>query len=200
MDVVEELDKSGGDSARPLWNAAVERIERGEAGALVVWNLSRFARSILDAKRMIDRIEATGGRLVTEEGAEGMSRDILLVVAEHERLRHADALPGRRLGDRAPHPLRQSRAGRLHAGSQNATVGAGRARPGRARAVRAEGEGRGLGQVRQWSWRAGLADDERPGRPVDHPEPRLPGRGAEWRAREPEGPSADHHPAAVRPG
>lgn len=91
VDVYEELDKSGGDAARPLWNRAIERIEAGEAQALVCWNLSRFARSILDAKRAIDRIEGAGGRLFSEEGAEGLSRDILLVVAEHERIRHADA-------------------------------------------------------------------------------------------------------------
>jgi site-specific DNA recombinase len=91
VDVYEELDRSGGDSARPLWNRAIERVERGEAGALVVWNLSRFARSIIDAKRALERIEAAGGKLLSEEGAEGMSRDILLVVAEHERLRHADS-------------------------------------------------------------------------------------------------------------
>lgn len=91
IDVYEELDRSGGDSARPLWNRAIERIEAGEAQAFVCWNLSRFARSILDAKRAIDRIEGAGGRLLSEEGAEGLSRDILLVVAEHERLRHADA-------------------------------------------------------------------------------------------------------------
>ena len=91
LEVVEELDKSGGDNARPLWNAAIARIERGEAAALVCWNLSRFARSIVDAKRAIERIEAAGGRLLSEEGADGLSRDLLLVVAEHERLRHADA-------------------------------------------------------------------------------------------------------------
>ena len=91
VDVYEELDKSGGDAARPLWNRAIERIEAGEAQALVCWNLSRFARSILDAKRAIDRIEGAGGRLFSEEGADGLSRDILLVVAEHERIRHADA-------------------------------------------------------------------------------------------------------------
>jgi RimJ/RimL family protein N-acetyltransferase len=73
IDVVEELDRSGGDSTRPLWNACIERIERGEAQALVCWNLSRFARSIVDAKRAIERIEGAGGRLYSEEGA-GPSR------------------------------------------------------------------------------------------------------------------------------
>jgi len=91
VEVVEELDRSGGDAARPLWNRCIERIERGEARSLVVWNLSRFARSIVDAKRALERIEDAGGRLLSEEGAEGISRDILLLMAEHERLRHADA-------------------------------------------------------------------------------------------------------------
>lgn len=89
MEVIEELDRSGGDASRPLWNRCIERIERGEARALVVWNLSRVARSIVDAKRALDRIEGAGGRLLSEEGAEGISRDILLLMAEHERLRHA---------------------------------------------------------------------------------------------------------------
>ena len=91
LEVIEELDRSGGDASRPLWNRCIERIERGEAQALVVWNLSRFARSIVDAKRALDRIEGAGGRLLSEEGAEGISRDILLLMAEHERLRHADS-------------------------------------------------------------------------------------------------------------
>ena len=90
VDVVEELDRSGGDASRPLWNSCIELVERGEVRALVVWNLSRFARSIVDAKRALDRIEGAGGRLISEEGAEGLSRDILLVFAEHERLRIAD--------------------------------------------------------------------------------------------------------------
>jgi len=45
----------------------------------------------VDARRALDRIEGAGGRLLSEEGAEGISRDILLLMAEHERLRHADS-------------------------------------------------------------------------------------------------------------
>ncbi len=30
IEVHEELDRSGGDGARPLWNRAIERIEAGE--------------------------------------------------------------------------------------------------------------------------------------------------------------------------
>jgi site-specific DNA recombinase len=47
VDVLEELDKSGGDATRPLWNQAIERVVRGEVGALVVWNLDRFSRSVV---------------------------------------------------------------------------------------------------------------------------------------------------------
>jgi DNA invertase Pin-like site-specific DNA recombinase len=114
VDVYEELDKSGGDAARPLWNRAIERIESGEVQALVCWNLSRFARSILDAKRALDRIEKTGGRLLSEEGAEGLSRDILFVVAEHERLRRCIPAGGG-VSHRARDPHRLAGTDRLHA-------------------------------------------------------------------------------------
>jgi site-specific DNA recombinase len=33
VDVVEELDRSGADNERPLWNRALERVESGEARA-----------------------------------------------------------------------------------------------------------------------------------------------------------------------
>lgn len=43
VEVVEELDRSGGDASRPLWNSCIERIECGEARALVVRDLSVWA-------------------------------------------------------------------------------------------------------------------------------------------------------------
>ncbi len=92
VDVLEELDRSGGDASRPLWNQAIERVEQGEAGAIVVWNLSRFSRSLPDALRAIDRIEGAGGRLYTEEGATGkLERNILLSVAEDYRDKARDS-------------------------------------------------------------------------------------------------------------
>lgn len=69
VEALEELDRSGGDADRPLWNAAIERVERGEVGAIVVWNLDRFSRSLVDALGALSRIEAAGGRLYSEEGA-----------------------------------------------------------------------------------------------------------------------------------
>lgn len=83
VDVLEELDKSGGDANRPLWNQAIERVLGGEVGALVVWNLDRFSQNVVDALAAIDRIAAAGGRLVSEDGTTGrLERTILLAVAE----------------------------------------------------------------------------------------------------------------------
>jgi DNA invertase Pin-like site-specific DNA recombinase len=67
-------------------------VERGDAGALVVWNLSRFSRSLADALRANERIEAAGGRLLSEEGATGkLERNILLAVAEDYRDKARDS-------------------------------------------------------------------------------------------------------------
>ena len=45
VEVLEELDASGGDNTRPLWNRAIEMVESGEVAGIAVWNLSRFSRS-----------------------------------------------------------------------------------------------------------------------------------------------------------
>jgi site-specific DNA recombinase len=84
--VVQELDASGGDANRPLWNEAIQKIERGEAEALVVWNLSRFSRSLRDGLNAIERIEQAGGKLYSSEGNLGkLGRNIIIAVAEDER-------------------------------------------------------------------------------------------------------------------
>jgi site-specific DNA recombinase len=98
VDVLEELDRSGGDSARPLWNAALERVERGEVQAFVVWNFSRFSRSAADAELALRRIESAGGRLLSESESfdtstpEGrFARRTLFSMAEMERERAANS-------------------------------------------------------------------------------------------------------------
>jgi DNA invertase Pin-like site-specific DNA recombinase len=91
VEVVEELDASGGSRDRPGWNRAIEMVERGEADGVVVWNLARFSRSVKDALGALERIEAAGGRLWSateqlDDSASGrMVRTILLSVAENER-------------------------------------------------------------------------------------------------------------------
>lgn len=86
----EELDASGGDSKRPKWNEAIERVEEGKTRGIVVWNLSRFSRSTADALRAIERVEQAGGRLYSEEGQlDKLSRTIRFAIAEDERDRAA---------------------------------------------------------------------------------------------------------------
>ena len=63
VEVIEELDASGGDSRRPGRNRAIEMVERGQASAIVVWRLSRFSRNVKDALVAMERIEAAGGRV-----------------------------------------------------------------------------------------------------------------------------------------
>jgi DNA invertase Pin-like site-specific DNA recombinase len=97
VDWYEELDASGGDSTRPLWNKAIERIEHGEAKALAVWNISRFSRSLVDALKALERIESAGGALYSASGDVGddsptgrFTRNLFLSFAQMERERARD--------------------------------------------------------------------------------------------------------------
>src|SRR5579884_418608 len=81
----EELDASGGDAKRPMWLEALQRVEEGRTRGIVVWNLSRFSRSVRDALNALDRIEGAGGKLYSEEGNLGkLDRNIRLAIAEDE--------------------------------------------------------------------------------------------------------------------
>jgi DNA invertase Pin-like site-specific DNA recombinase len=64
VELVEDMDESGGKFDRPGFARALEAVERGEVSVIVVARLSRFARSVLDTHRALERIEAAGGRLV----------------------------------------------------------------------------------------------------------------------------------------
>jgi DNA invertase Pin-like site-specific DNA recombinase len=63
IETITELDVSGGNADRVGWQGALAMVESGKAEALIVYNLSRFSRSQLDALAAIDRIKAAGGRL-----------------------------------------------------------------------------------------------------------------------------------------
>lgn len=86
IDVVEELDRSARQGKkRPIWDQTVGRVVDGEAEALVVWNLSRFSRSALDALTAEKRIEDAGGKLYSEEGATSkLDKGIRYLLAEEE--------------------------------------------------------------------------------------------------------------------
>lgn len=96
VEVIEELDASGGDATRPGWNRAIEMVERGEVAGIAVWNLSRFSRSVKDALTALERIEGSGGKVysATEQWDDSSSgrftRNVLLSVAQIERDRAAE--------------------------------------------------------------------------------------------------------------
>lgn len=63
----EDLDESGGDADRPGFVRALERVESGETEGIVVSKLDRFARSVLDARKALQRIDEAGGVFISAE-------------------------------------------------------------------------------------------------------------------------------------
>jgi DNA invertase Pin-like site-specific DNA recombinase len=59
--IFEELDESGARGDRPLLQEAIERVEAGESGGIVVAKLDRFGRSVIEGLEAIQRIERAGG-------------------------------------------------------------------------------------------------------------------------------------------
>ncbi len=63
----EDLDESGGNADRPGFVSALERVEAGETEGIVVSKLDRFARSVLDARKALQRIDDAGGVFISAE-------------------------------------------------------------------------------------------------------------------------------------
>ena len=61
----EDLDQPGSKANRPGLIAAMERIESGATGGLVVARLDRFGRSVQDSANLLARIRAADGVLCT---------------------------------------------------------------------------------------------------------------------------------------
>jgi len=61
----EDLDQPGSKADRPGLNAAMQRIEEGKSGGLVVARLDRFGRSVQDSANLLARIRAADGVLCT---------------------------------------------------------------------------------------------------------------------------------------
>jgi DNA invertase Pin-like site-specific DNA recombinase len=59
-----DLDQSGAKSDRPGLTAALERVEHGETGGIVVAKLDRFSRSLTGALSAIKRLDDAGGQVV----------------------------------------------------------------------------------------------------------------------------------------
>jgi site-specific DNA recombinase len=63
----EDLDESGGNSERPGFVKALERVEAGQTDGIVVAKLDRFARSVLDAQKALRRIDDADGTFISAE-------------------------------------------------------------------------------------------------------------------------------------
>lgn len=94
---IEDLDESGGKWERPGFQRMLAMVESGEADGVAVAKLDRFARSLSDALRAIERINAAAGELVSVadnfDTTTPMGRAMLqisLVFAELERARQRD--------------------------------------------------------------------------------------------------------------
>jgi DNA invertase Pin-like site-specific DNA recombinase len=87
----EDLDASGGKYEREGFQRALELAEAGDVEAVVVARLTRFARSVLDTHRALERIELAGGRLIagdidvdTSTPTGRLLRGMLAMLAEFE--------------------------------------------------------------------------------------------------------------------
>lgn len=91
IDWQEDLDQSGSKYHRPGFQAALEAVERRRASCIVVARLTRFARSVLDTHRALERLEACDGQLVagdinvdTTTATGRLIRDMLTSLAAFE--------------------------------------------------------------------------------------------------------------------
>jgi len=64
VDVIEDLDQSGGKDDRPGFQRAIELVERGKVDVIVCAKLNRFARNARGAIDAIERVERAGGRVI----------------------------------------------------------------------------------------------------------------------------------------
>jgi DNA invertase Pin-like site-specific DNA recombinase len=66
--VFTDLDRSGGKMDRPEFNRALERVESGESGGIIVARIDRFARTLVGGVQAVDAINAAGGVVLTADG------------------------------------------------------------------------------------------------------------------------------------
>jgi Site-specific recombinases, DNA invertase Pin homologs len=94
LDVIADLDSTGRNFGRAGIQAAIGRVEDGDADLIVVWKWSRFGRNTRDSLVNIDRVEVAGGRVVaaTEDfddspvGRFGRGQFLLMAQFESERI------------------------------------------------------------------------------------------------------------------
>ena len=91
VDWEQDLDQPGSKWQRPGFQAALEAVEGGVADGIAVARLDRFARSVADAAKAVERLEAAGGSLIavdlgmdTSTSGGRLMRNVLMALAEFE--------------------------------------------------------------------------------------------------------------------
>ena len=171
VDVVHELDQSGGSMQRPQLQRLIQKVENGEIDGIVVARLDRFSRTLLGGIDTLEQIHAAGGFVQTVEGGIDTSTaggamgelqlNLLLSLAQWERATRAEGFEAakKRAVDRGVHI-----SGRVPTGYVRAGRGAGlELDPVKASAVhdafQLRASGASFGAVMQ------LLDDRLPGGP-----------------------------------
>ena len=195
--IIEELDVSGGKKIedREL-GRLIERVERGESAGVIVWKLSRFSRSLLDAVEATTRITAAGGRLIAEDfdSAAPMGKamlGLLAGLAEEEldarregwRQARARAVERGVPNGRAPFGYRKRRDGRLEVVEREAKIVR--------KVFKKRAEGVSFSQIAP---RTGLVAFDRA---TDHHQRRLSRRCPLWGVRQRERPPRDRRPRSL---
>jgi site-specific DNA recombinase len=120
VDWREDLDQPGSRYERPGFQRAIEAVEVGEADGICVARLDRFARSVADAARAVERLEDAGGSLVaidlgmdTSTSGGRLMRNVLMALAEFEleRVRENWASAGSHAANRGVHVCRVAPTG-----------------------------------------------------------------------------------------
>ena len=118
----EDLDQPGSKWSRPGFQAALEAVENGEADGIAVARLDRFARSVADAARALERLEAVGGALIavdlgmdTSTSSGRLMQNVLMALAEFEleRVRENWTAAGSHAATRGVHVCRVPPTGYL---------------------------------------------------------------------------------------
>jgi DNA invertase Pin-like site-specific DNA recombinase len=92
IQVWQEIDVSGGSMDRPMLNELMARIDAGETDGIVVFNISRFARTLVGSVELIERIQERGALFASVSDGFDITTDtgrlvmtILLAFAKFER-------------------------------------------------------------------------------------------------------------------
>lgn len=98
LEWIDDLDEPGSRYARPGFQRALEMVESGVADGIVVARLDRFSRSVSDAAKALERLEAAGGVLIasdlgmdTSTPSGKLMRNVLMALAEFELERIRDS-------------------------------------------------------------------------------------------------------------